>query len=65
MGKNWFHLRDGSTGATGEDDLTVTSQGKAAVGEIVVVSGKLRTDVDLGFGYHYDVILEEATITKE
>jgi hypothetical protein len=65
MGKNWFHLRDGTAGADGKDDLTVTGQDEAAVGDVVVVRGTLQTDVDLGFGYHYDVILEEATITKE
>jgi hypothetical protein len=65
MGKNWFHLRDGSAGAGGRNDLTVTAQDEAAVGDIVVIRGNLRTDVDLGFGYHYDVLVEEAKITKE
>lgn len=65
MGKNWLHLRDGTAGPGGEDDLTVTTSGTARVGETVVVRGKLTTDKDFGFGYRYDVILEDATVTVE
>jgi len=65
MGKNWLHLRDGTAGPDGEDDLTVTTSGTARVGEIIVVRGKVATDKDFGFGYRYDVILEDATVTVE
>jgi len=65
MGKNWLHLRDGTAGPDGEDDLTVTTSGTARVGETVVVRGKITTDKDFGFGYRYDVILEDATVTVE
>jgi len=64
MGKNWIHLRDGS-GGSGTDDLTVTTSADAAVGKTVLVRGKLSTDKDYGFGYHYDVIIEDATVTVE
>ncbi len=65
MGKNWLHLRDGTAGPDGEDDLTVTTSGTARVGETVIVRGKVTTDKDFGFGYRYDVILEDATVTVE
>ncbi len=65
MGKNWIHLQDGTAGPAGEDDLTVTTSGKATVGSVALVRGTLTTDKDFGFGYHYDVILEDATITVE
>jgi hypothetical protein len=64
MGKNWLHLQDG-TGSAGTNDLTVSTSGAAAVGNMVLVRGKLGTDKDLGFGYHYDVIIEDATVAVE
>ncbi len=64
MNRNWLHLRDG-TGAAGKDnDITVTSKDKAAVGEVVVVKGTVRLDKDFGAGYAYPVIVEDAKITK-
>ncbi|MFN2376464.1 MAG: DNA-binding protein [Candidatus Binatia bacterium] len=62
MKRNWLHLRDGSRAASGENDLTVTSDGTAAVGDVVVVRGKLALNKDFGFGYRYDVLLEDARL---
>jgi hypothetical protein len=65
MGKNWLHIRDGS-GAEGTNDLTVTSPaGKAKVGDVVLIKGKLATDRDFGGGYKYGVIVEDATVVVE
>jgi len=64
MGRNWVHVRDGS-GAEGTDDLTVTTDGFAQVGDLVVVEGTLATDRDFGAGYKYAVIVEQATVTKQ
>jgi hypothetical protein len=64
MGKNWIHVQDG-TGSSGSNDLTVSTSATAAVGNLVVVRGTLVTDRDLGAGYHYDVIIEDGTVTVE
>jgi len=64
MGKNWVHVQDGS-GTAGTNDLTVSTTGVAAVGDTVLVRGVLTTDKDLGFGYHYDIIIEDGTVTVE
>lgn len=64
LGKNWIHLRDGS-GAEGTNDLTVTTDATARVGDTVVVRGKVSIDKDFGAGYRYDVIVEDATLTVE
>ena len=64
MGKNWMHVRDG-TGSEGSNDLTVSTSATAAVGDTVVVRGKLGADKDLGAGYHYDIIVEDASIAVE
>jgi hypothetical protein len=45
MGKNWLHLQDGSgDGATGTNDLTVTSDVTANVGDTVLVNGPITLD---------------------
>jgi len=65
MGKNWIHLRDGSgTHAAGDDDVTITTADRAAVGDVVLVSGTVRLDKDFGAGYRYPVIVEEAKVSK-
>jgi hypothetical protein len=61
MGTNWLHIRDGST----TDDLTVTTDSTVAVGDIVIVEGKLELDKDFGYGYSYPLIVQGATITGE
>lgn len=65
MGKNWLHLRDGSGSATdGTNDILVTTQDTAAVGDIVNAKGTVRTDVNLGSGYNYAVLIENAALRK-
>ena len=64
MGKNWIHVQDG-TGASGTNDLTVSTSGNAAVGDLVLVRGKLSTDKDLGFGYKNDIHIEDAAVKVE
>jgi hypothetical protein len=65
MGKNWLHLRDG-TGSSrdGTDDLVVVTNDSTSVGEVVLVSGTVRTDRDLGMGYSYKVLVEDARLSK-
>ena len=65
LDRNWLHLRDGSGSAeAGNHDLTVTTQGTAKVGDVVVISGTVRLDKDFGAGYTYPVIVEDASITQ-
>ncbi len=64
MGKNWIHIQDG-TGGEGTNDLTVTTSAMAKVGDTVVITGKLTTDKDFGYGYKYDVIVEDAQVNIE
>lgn len=64
MGKNWIHVQDG-TGETGSNDLTVTTDAMAKTGDTVVITGKLTTDKDFGYGYAYGVIVEDAQVTVE
>lgn len=61
MGRNWLHIRDSST----LDDLTVTTNSTAAIDAVVVIEGKLELDKDFGYGYAYQLIVENATVTTE
>ena len=64
MGKNWVHLRDGSGSATDQsNDVLVTSKDRPKVGDVVTAKGVVNTDVNLGAGYTYKVLVENATFT--
>jgi hypothetical protein len=65
MGRNWLHLRDGTKSSSGADDLTITSSDAAEVGTTVLVRGKVAVNKDFGFGYRYDVLVEDSMITPE
>ena len=63
MNRNFLHLRDG-TGKEGSNDLTITSQDTAEVGDEVIVSGTITLDKDFGAGYTYPILLEQASVSK-
>jgi len=63
VGWNWVHLRDGTGDpSAGTHDLTVQTKALVAEGQRVALRGILRADVDLGFGYHYDALVEDAQL---
>lgn len=65
MGRNWVHLRDGSgSDESSDNDITITTDSTVAVGDVVVATGIVRVDKDLGAGYSYPVILEEGKFTN-
>ena len=65
LNKNWIHLRDGSGSASDNThDLIVTTNDQAKVGDVVVVKGVVHVDKELGSGYAYKVLIEEATLQK-
>lgn len=58
MGKNWIHIQDG-TDYNGDFDLTITTNSTLTVGDTVTVEGKITLKKDFGYGYFYEVIMEE------
>ena len=65
MGKNWIHLRDGTGSAADKtDDILVTTKEQSKIGDTVLVKGQVQTDVDLGSGYSYKVMIDGATLSK-
>ena len=63
MKKNWIHLQDG-TENDGKFDLTVTTNVLVKVGDTITLEGKIALDKDFGYGYAYEVLMEDAVITK-
>lgn len=63
MGKNFLHIQDGS-GAEGTNDIIVTSQQTANLGDKVGIDALVTTNRDFGMGYSYKVILEEAKLSQ-
>jgi hypothetical protein len=65
MGKNWVHLQDGSGDPKKKThDLVATTSELPAVGNVITVRGSIFKDKDFGSGYHYVVIMEEASIQR-
>lgn len=63
MGKNWIHLQDG-TDFKGKFDLTVTTNETVNEGDKISVEGMITIDKDFGYGYFYEVLMEDAKIIK-
>jgi hypothetical protein len=61
MGKNWIHIRDKST----DKDLTITTDATVAIDEVIFIEGNITLNKDFGYGYVYDVIIEDAKITSQ
>lgn len=65
LDRTWLHVRDGSgSDAANDNDLVVTTAEKAKVNDEITVIGVVHTDKDLGSGYRYSVLVEDATITR-
>lgn len=63
MGKNWIHLRDGSgSDSDNSNDVLVTTNDQAKLGDVVIAKGVVHTDKDFGAGYSYKVLVEDATL---
>lgn len=65
MGRNWFHLQDGSEEKGKKIDLTVTSADNIQIGDQVNFKGIIAVNKDFGAGYKYEIIMESAVITEK
>lgn len=63
MKKNWVHMQDGTKEA-GKYDLTVTTQDSVKVGDVVIFEGVAAVKKDVGAGYFYEILLEDAKLKK-
>lgn len=58
MERNWVHIQDG-TEFEGKFDLTATSIENFEVGSVVTIEGIVALDLDFGYGYTYEILLEK------
>jgi len=63
LGKNWVTLQDG-TGTAPNDHLVSTTLESVALGELVDVTAVIKKNVDLGYGYEFAVLLEDAKFSR-
>jgi hypothetical protein len=61
MGKNWIHIQDGSE-YNGIFDLTITTSAKVMVGDTVTFEGTITLKKDFGYGYFYEIIMEDGKL---
>jgi hypothetical protein len=63
MGRNWLHLQDGTGDPkAGTHDLTVTTAALPKAGQVLIIKGKVAADRDIGAGYFYPVLVEDAVV---
>ncbi|MGA7719590.1 MAG: hypothetical protein WCA84_00305 [Ignavibacteriaceae bacterium] len=61
MSRNWIHIQDG-TESNGNFDMLITSKDEAALGQTIIVEGRVVLNKDFGAGYSYSVLVEDAKI---
>ena len=61
--KNWIHLQDG-TEFNDRFDLTATIDTEVSVGDIVTIEGTVSLNKDFGYGYTYELLIENAVLEK-
>ncbi|NOR43820.1 MAG: hypothetical protein GQ572_10830 [Gammaproteobacteria bacterium] len=61
MGKNWIHIRDNSS----NQDISITTDASTKLDDIVLVEGLLVLNKDYGYGYVYEILVENAKVNVE
>lgn len=64
MDRNWVHISDG-TQFEGKKSLTITTQASVNIGDIVTFKGTVILNKDFGYGYIYDIVLEEGELLEQ
>ena len=63
LDRNWIHVQDGSGKAEdGTNDILVTTDATAKVGDVITATGVVAVDKDFTAGYAYKVLIEKASI---
>ncbi len=63
MNKNFLHIQNPKDSSE-KLDLSITTQDKVKVGDIVKFTGTISLNKDFGAGYLYEVIMEDAQLQK-
>jgi hypothetical protein len=63
LGRTYLHVRDGSgDAATGTHDLSVTTAATPAVGQVITIEGVVALDRDIGSGYKFPTLIDDAKV---
>jgi hypothetical protein len=62
--KNWITVKDGS-GKSPDDKILILTTDDAQTNDILTVKGTVKTNVDIGAGYTYKVLIDQAEIIKK
>lgn len=65
LGKTYLRLRDGSSARPEARELVVTTQAEVQIGAVATFEGTLLTQVDIGIGFRYPVLLSDAKVVAE
>ena len=61
MNINWVRIQDG-TEFNGKKYIALTTSAEVTMGDTISIKGKVSLDKDLGSGYVYDILIENAII---
>jgi hypothetical protein len=61
MDRNWIHIQDG-TKEGANYDLTITTLDSTSIGNVVIAEGIISLDKNIGAGYNYEVLMENAKL---
>ncbi len=65
LGRTYLHVRDGSGDpAAATNDIVVTTEATPALGDTVLLEGTVVTDRDIGSGYKFPTMIEDAKLVQ-
>ena len=63
MGKNWIHIQDGSS-YNNKFEVVLTTTDESKEGETATFEGVVVLNKDLGYGYFFEILVEDAKMKK-
>lgn len=63
MGKNWVHIQDG-TDYNNKFEIVITTINEVKDGDTATFEGVITLNKDLGYGYFFEVLMENAKVIK-
>jgi hypothetical protein len=63
LNSNWIHIEDGSD-FSNHKDITITTDQKVKVGDMITVEGVVVLNKDFGSGYFFEMMMEAGKIVK-
>ncbi len=65
MNLTWVHLKDGTSAPAGDELVLTAPEAEVSVGDVVVATGRVEVNVDIGYHTVFRVLLSNATFVRE